>query len=63
MSEAIADILADPPDEPIVHWMERPPGKYGPAAIGGALFGAFALGVLTTLAAVALGRAMAHDGP
>lgn len=61
MTEATTDILAEPPDEPVVHWMERPPGKYGPAAVGGALAGAFALGVLTTLAAVALGRAMASD--
>jgi hypothetical protein len=61
MTDAIPDVLSEPPDEPIVHWMERPPASLPPAALAGALAGVFVLGVVTTLAAMMLGRFIAGD--
>ena len=48
------DVLKDPPDEPVVHWQERPPP---PVAIGGAVAAAFSLGVALTLGVLAVLRA------
>jgi hypothetical protein len=61
MTDATLDVLSEPPDEPIIHWMERPPASLSPAALTGALAGVFVLGVVTTLAAIMLGRFMAGD--
>jgi hypothetical protein len=62
MTESPTDVLAEPPDEPVVHWMERPPSSLGPATVAGALGGVFLLGVLVTLGAMAVGRLLeSHD--
>jgi hypothetical protein len=47
------DVLKDPPDEPVVHWQERPPA---PVALGGAVVAAFSLGVALTLGVLAVLR-------
>jgi len=49
------DVLKDPPDEPVVHWQERPPA---PVALGGAVAAAFSLGVALTLGVLAVLRVM-----
>lgn len=56
MKDAPVDVLSEAPDEPVVQWMERPPASIPPVAIGGALVGAFLLGVAMTVAAVVVGR-------
>jgi hypothetical protein len=56
MKDAPVDVLSEAPDEPVVQWMERPPASVPPLAIGGALVGAFLLGVAMTVAAVVVGR-------
>lgn len=61
MTDFTPDVLAEPPDEPVVHWMERPPSSYGPAVITGALTGAFMLGVFATLGVIAISRMVAGD--
>jgi hypothetical protein len=62
MNDKTPDVLSEPPDEPVVHWMERPPSTLGPATITGALAGAFVLGVLATLGAITVARIVAgHD--
>ena len=48
------DVLKDPPDEPVVHWQERPPAQ---VAVGGAVAAAFSLGVALTLGVLAVLRA------
>jgi len=50
------DVLSEPPDEPVVHWMERPSMSIGPAGLTGAVAGAFILGMLVVVAAMAVGR-------
>jgi len=54
MTQSHADVLSEPPDEPVVHWMERPPMEVAPVIIGGAIAGAFLLGALATLGALTL---------
>ncbi len=61
MTDFTPDVLSEPPDEPVVHWMQRPPSSIGPAGMAGALFGAFVLGALATAAAVAVMRMMDGD--
>jgi hypothetical protein len=61
MTDFTPDVLSEPPDEPVVHWMERPPMSLGPVVLTGALFGAFVLGALATAAAVAVMRMMDED--
>lgn len=56
MKETPVDVLSEAPDEPVVQWMERPPATIPPVAIGGALVGAFLLGVLSTVGAMSLMR-------
>lgn len=58
MTDFTPDVLSDPPDEPVVHWMQRPPLNVGAVSLTGALTGAFLLGILVTVAAVAVGRLM-----
>ena len=54
MSTAVEDVLREPPDEPVVTWMERPPPGVGGLVIGGAIVGAFLLGALAVIGASAL---------
>ena len=61
MSEYEPDTLSAPPDAPVIKWMERPPLSVGATSLAGALAGVFVLGVVTTLAAVMLGRFVAGD--
>lgn len=53
MQRTDIDVLKDPPDEPVVHWQERPPA---PVALGGAAAAAFSLGVALTLGVLAVLR-------
>jgi hypothetical protein len=61
MTDFTPDVLSEPPDEPVVHWMERPPLMVGPLVIGGAITGAFLLGALATLGAMSLMRGLDRD--
>ena len=61
MTDYELDILSAPPDAPGVKWMERPPTNLGPAAITGALAGAFVLGMLVAVAAMAVGKLLESD--
>jgi hypothetical protein len=61
MTDFTPDVLSEPPDEPVVHWMERPPMSVGAAGLTGALAGAFMLGIAVTLAAVVVGRLLESD--
>jgi hypothetical protein len=54
MSEHLEDDLVDEADPVIVHWMEPKRVALGPGAASAAAAGAFALGVVATLAALAL---------
>jgi hypothetical protein len=56
MSEHLEDELVDETDPEIVHWMEPKRLALGPGAASAAAAGAFALGVVATLAALALAR-------
>ncbi len=61
MTDFTPDVLSEPPDEPVVHWMERPAMSVGPATLTGALAGVFVLGILVTLGAMAVGRLLETD--
>jgi len=61
MTQDTVDVLREAPDEPIVHWMERPPMGVAPMVIGGAVVGAFLLGALAVMGASALLRRLAGD--
>jgi hypothetical protein len=61
MTDFTPDVLSEPPDEPVVHWMERPPLMVAPLAIGGAIAGAFLLGALATLGVMSLIGALNED--
>lgn len=61
MSDYEPDVLSDPPDAPVVKWMERPPMSVGAASLTGALAGAFMLGIAVTIAAVVVGRFLETD--
>jgi hypothetical protein len=54
MSDHIDEILPAEPNGELVHWMGKKPLTVGPAGISAAAAGAFALGALVTLAALAL---------
>jgi hypothetical protein len=54
MSEHLEDELVDEADPEIVHWMQPKRVALGPGAASAAAAGAFALGVVATLAAIAL---------
>jgi hypothetical protein len=54
MFEPIPDNLSDPPDEPVVHWMERPPMEVRPPVLAAALSGVFVLGALAGAGLLAL---------
>lgn len=57
MSEHLDEDLVDETESEIVHWMEPKRLNLGPGAASAAAVGGFALGVLATLAALALARA------
>jgi hypothetical protein len=58
MSEQVVEEMEDlgqpAPDGELVHWMEPKPLTVGPAGVSAAAAGAFALGVVATLAVLAL---------
>jgi hypothetical protein len=54
--EDFDDVLADPPNGELVHWMEPRPLTFGPAGLSLAIAGAFALGLATALIAVGVSR-------
>ena len=56
MTHSTADVLREAPDEPVVHWMERPPMEVAPLVIGGAVVGAFLLGALAVVGVMSLMR-------
>jgi hypothetical protein len=60
MSEHLEDELVDEADPVFVHWMEPKRVALGPGAASAAAAGAFALGVVATLAAIALAHWL-HD--
>jgi len=61
MSEHRDEDLADASESEIVHWMEPKRGALGPGAASAAAVGGFALGVVATLAALALARYFDDD--
>ena len=54
MTQSTADVLSEAPDEPVVHWMERPPLMVAPATVAGALGGVFLLGLMAGIGLLAL---------
>jgi len=56
MSDYIDDMLDEPPTRSVVRWMGRPPMHLGPAALSGAVAGAFVLGAVAALGLVVLSR-------
>lgn len=56
MSEYFDDVLDEEPTGTLVRWMNRPPLHLGPAALSGAVAGAFLLGAAAALGLVALSR-------
>jgi hypothetical protein len=55
-SEYLEEALVDEAETDIVHWMEPKPVRLGPGGAAAAVVGGFALGVIATLAALALAR-------
>jgi hypothetical protein len=56
MSELLEEVLVDEAEPEIVHWMEPKRVSLGAGAASAAVVGAFALGVVATLSAIALAR-------
>lgn len=56
MSDYLDDMLDEEPTRSVVRWMDRPPLQLGPAALSGAVAGAFVLGAITALGLVMLSR-------
>jgi hypothetical protein len=50
------EIQPEEPNGELVHWMEPRPLSFGPAGLGMAVAGAFALGLAAALIAVGIGR-------
>jgi hypothetical protein len=50
------EVLPEEPNGELVHWMEPRPLSFGPAGVGVAVAGAFALGLTAALIVVAVGR-------
>jgi len=61
MSYYPEDALLDPPDAPVVHWMDQRPMTLSAPALAGALVGAFVLGALATAGALAVIRSLQED--
>jgi hypothetical protein len=56
MNDFLEEDLLDEAEPEIIHWMEPRRASLGPGAASAAAAGAFALGVVATLAALALAR-------
>jgi hypothetical protein len=54
MSDYLDDMLDEPPTRSVVRWMDRPPMSVSPAALSGAVAGAFVLGAAAVLAVMAI---------
>ena len=54
MSDYLDDRLDEPPTRSVVRWMDRPPMSVSPAALSGAVAGAFVLGAAAVLAVMAI---------
>jgi hypothetical protein len=52
--EEVADLEQPTPDGELVHWMQRPPLRVGPAGMGVTAGAAFTLGVVAAVATLAL---------
>jgi len=52
--EDVDDLGQPTPDGELIHWMSRKPLKLGPAGISAAAGAAFTLGVIATVAVLAL---------
>ncbi len=52
MADAAYDVLSEPPDEPVIRWMDAAPTTFSPTALATATIGAFALGAAAALAAM-----------
>jgi hypothetical protein len=52
--EEVADLEQPTPDGELVHWMQRPPLRVGPAGVGVTAGAAFTLGVVAAVATLAL---------
>ncbi len=56
MADAAYDVLREPPDEPVIRWMDAAPTTFSTTALATATITAFALGAAATLAAMIIGR-------
>ena len=54
MSDYLDDMLDEPPTRSVVRWMDRPPMHLSPAALSGAVAGAFVLGLASAVGLMAL---------
>ena len=54
--EDFDEVLPEEPNGELVHWMEPRPLSFGPAGLGMAVAGAFALGLAAALIAVGVRR-------
>lgn len=54
MSDYLDDMLDEAPTRSVVRWMDRPPMSVSPAALSGAVAGAFVLGAAAVLAVMAI---------
>ena len=61
MNEHLDEDLVDDGESEIVHWMDSKRGGVGAGAASAAAVGGFALGVVATLAALALARYFEDD--
>jgi hypothetical protein len=52
--DGIGDVLPPPPNGELVHWMDRRPLIVGPKGLSATAGAAFSLGVVATLAVLAL---------
>jgi hypothetical protein len=52
--EEVADLEQPTPDGELVHWMQRPPLRVGPAGVSITAGAAFTLGVVAAVATLAL---------
>jgi hypothetical protein len=52
--EQVDDLEQPTPNGELVHWMQRPPLRVGPAGVGVTAGAAFTLGVVTAVATLAL---------
>jgi hypothetical protein len=52
--EEVDDLEQPTPNGELVHWMQRPPLRVGPAGVGVTAGAAFTLGVVTAVAMLAL---------